>query len=76
VGLGVHQATTSATVRDSRGKIIERSILPTEEAALHGRPRIPRSRLLGRAAAWVKRLFQFDTTNRASCRSGSVAKWG
>lgn len=34
VGLDVHQATTVATVRDSAGKIIARSILPTEEAAL------------------------------------------
>jgi hypothetical protein len=34
VGLDVHQATTVATVRDSSGKIIARSILPTEEAAL------------------------------------------
>jgi hypothetical protein len=34
VGLDVHQATTSATVRDSGGKIIARSVLPTEEAAL------------------------------------------
>ena len=34
VGLDVHQATTSATVRDSGGKIIARSILPTEEAAV------------------------------------------
>jgi transposase len=34
VGLDVHQATTLATVRQSSGKIIARSILPTEEAAL------------------------------------------
>jgi len=34
VGLDVHQATTVATVRDSSGKIIARSILPTEEAPL------------------------------------------
>lgn len=34
VGLDVHQATTVATVRESAGKIIARSILPTEEAAL------------------------------------------
>ena len=34
VGLDVHQATTVAAVRDSAGKIIARSILPTEEAAL------------------------------------------
>jgi hypothetical protein len=31
VGLDVHQATTSATVRESSGKIIVRSVLPTEE---------------------------------------------
>ena len=34
VGLDVHQATTLATVRQTSGKIITRSILPTEEAAL------------------------------------------
>jgi hypothetical protein len=34
VGLDVHQATTSATVRDSSGKIIARNVLPTEEEAL------------------------------------------
>lgn len=34
VGLDVHQATTLAVVREGSGKIIARSILPTEEAAL------------------------------------------
>jgi hypothetical protein len=34
VGLDVHQSTTLATVRQSSGKTIARSILPTEEAAL------------------------------------------
>ena len=34
VGLDVHQATLLATVRDSSGRIIARSILPTEEAAV------------------------------------------
>lgn len=34
VGLDVHQATMLATVRDSSGRIIVRSILPTEEAAV------------------------------------------
>jgi hypothetical protein len=34
VGLDVHQSTTIATVRQSSGKIIARSVLPTEEAAL------------------------------------------
>lgn len=34
VGLDVHQATTVATVRESSGKIIAHSILPTGEAAL------------------------------------------
>jgi len=34
VGLDVHQATTVATVRNSSGKIIARSIVPTEDAAL------------------------------------------
>ena len=34
VGLDVHQATTVATVQDSSGKIIARSIVPTEETAL------------------------------------------
>lgn len=33
-GLDVHQATTVAMVRDDRGRIIARSILPTEESAL------------------------------------------
>ena len=30
-GLDVHQATTSATVRESSGRIIARSVLPTVE---------------------------------------------
>lgn len=34
VGLDVHQATTLAMVREGSGKIIARTILPTEEAAL------------------------------------------
>jgi transposase len=34
VGLDVHQSTTLATVRQSSGKIIARSVLPTEDAAL------------------------------------------
>ena len=34
VGLDVHQATMLATLRDSSGRIIARSILPTEEAAV------------------------------------------
>jgi transposase len=34
VGLDVHQATTVASVRDRCGRVIARSILPTEEAAL------------------------------------------
>jgi hypothetical protein len=34
VGLDVHQSTTLATVRQASGKIIARSVLPTEEAAL------------------------------------------
>lgn len=34
VGFDVHQATTLATVRQSTGKIIAQTILPTEEAAL------------------------------------------
>jgi hypothetical protein len=34
VGLDVHQSTTLATVRQSSGRIIARSVLPTEEAAL------------------------------------------
>ena len=33
VGLDVHQATTVATVRDSAGKVIARSILPRIPAA-------------------------------------------
>jgi hypothetical protein len=34
VGLDVHQSTTLATVRQASGKIIARSVLPTEEVAL------------------------------------------
>jgi transposase len=34
VGLDVHQATTVASVRERSGRVIARSILPTEEAAL------------------------------------------
>jgi hypothetical protein len=34
VGLDVHPSTTLATVRQSSGKAIARSVLPTEEAAL------------------------------------------
>lgn len=34
VALDVHQATTVATVREQSGRVIARSILPTESAAL------------------------------------------
>ena len=34
VGLDVHQATTSATVRESNARIIAHSALPTENASL------------------------------------------
>lgn len=34
VGLDVHQATTVASVRDRSGRVIARTILPTDEAAL------------------------------------------
>lgn len=34
VGLDVHQATTVTTVREDSGRIVERSVVPTEEAAL------------------------------------------
>jgi hypothetical protein len=34
VGLDVRQATTIASVRDTSGRVIARSILPTESAAL------------------------------------------
>jgi hypothetical protein len=34
VGLDVHQATTVASVRDTSGRVIARTILPTEGAAL------------------------------------------
>ncbi|HEV2122781.1 MAG TPA: transposase [Chloroflexota bacterium] len=34
VGLDVHQATTVATVREERGRVIARSVLPTEESAI------------------------------------------
>ena len=36
VALDVHQAMTVASVREERGRIIARSILPTEELALLG----------------------------------------
>jgi len=34
VGLDVHQATTVASVREENGRVIARTILPTEEPAL------------------------------------------
>ena len=34
VALDVHQEATAATVRDARGKVIARSVLPTEEGTL------------------------------------------
>jgi hypothetical protein len=34
VGLDVHQATTVSTVRDDGGRVLARSVLPTEAAAL------------------------------------------
>ncbi len=34
VALDVHQATTVASVREARGRVIARSVLPTEEGAL------------------------------------------
>ena len=34
VALDVHQATTVASVREERGRVIARTILPTSEAAL------------------------------------------
>ena len=34
VGLDVHQATTIASVRDPRGRVLARTLLPTEERAL------------------------------------------
>lgn len=34
VGLDVHQATTIASVRDPRGRVVARALLPTEERAL------------------------------------------
>jgi len=34
VALDVHQATTAASVRDEAGRVLARSIVPTEEAAL------------------------------------------
>ena len=36
VGLDVHQATTVATVRTDTGRVLVRSVLPTEEGALLG----------------------------------------
>jgi hypothetical protein len=34
VALDVHQATTVSSVRDERGRVIARSVLPTEAAAI------------------------------------------
>ena len=34
VALDVHQATTVVSVREERGRVIARSILPTEEATI------------------------------------------
>jgi hypothetical protein len=34
VALDVHQATTLASVREDRGRVIARTVLPTEAAAL------------------------------------------
>jgi hypothetical protein len=34
VGLDVHQATTVAAVREGSGRVIARSIIPTEAAAI------------------------------------------
>lgn len=34
VGLDVHQATTVGSVREESGRVIARTILPTEEPAL------------------------------------------
>ncbi len=34
VGLDVHQATTVATVRTDTGRVLVRSVLPTEDRAL------------------------------------------
>ncbi len=34
VGLDVHQATTVASVREEGGRVIARTVVPTEEAAL------------------------------------------
>jgi hypothetical protein len=34
VALDVHQATTVASVREARGRVIARTIMPTEERAL------------------------------------------
>ena len=36
VGLDVHQATTIAAVREDTGRVIHRSVLPTEAAAIRG----------------------------------------
>ena len=38
VGLDVHQATTVASVREEGGRVIARTIVPTEEPALVERP--------------------------------------
>ena len=66
VGLDVHQATTVATVPDSSGRIIARSIPPTEEAALlefSAGMRAARSAAAARARGGVQRLALPDHLN-------------
>jgi hypothetical protein len=48
VALDVHQATTVASVREEHGRVIARTILPTEAPALLG----PNSAIGG---AWTRR---------------------
>ena len=36
VGLDVHQATTASTVRDEAGRVLVRTVVPTEAEALMG----------------------------------------
>ncbi len=55
VALDVHQATTVASVREESGRVIARSVLPTDRAAITGAPHLLR-RLSELEAACPKRL--------------------
>ena len=56
VALDVHQTTTVASVREESGRVITRSILPTEESALV------------EFFQWTLRLARFGTAVSRLCR--------